>query len=133
MGVVDASLGVRARDIESIFNGDDNAKNLFQLMLYANLMNFHRGMDVPVKLAIYQISELAKNGETLPEMGRDAEPGKRVSYDRLHTHLERNDEFLAKTQEVLSEIFDKETPFEPVDDDAKCQYCNLAHLCGRSL
>ena len=127
------SAGVKARDIESIFNGDDNAKNLFQLMLYANLMNFHRGMDVPVKLAIYQISELAKNGETLPEMGRDAEPGKRVSYDRLHTHLERNEEFLAKTQELLSEIFDKETPFEPVDDDAKCQYCNLAHLCGRSL
>ena len=133
--IVDYKTGnahVKARNIEAIFNGDEDARNFFQLMLYANLMNFDRGTDVPVRLAIYQISELGKNGETLPTIGRPAEPGKRATYDRLTSHLDRNEEFLEKTGEILAEIFDPEVPFVAADDDEKCKYCNLAHLCGRN-
>lgn len=133
--IVDYKTGnshVRARDMDAIFNGDENARNFFQLMLYANLMNFDRGMNEPVRLAIYQVSELGKKGETLPSIGRDTEPGKRAVYDSLKSHLDRNEEFLEKTNEILESIFDPEIPFLPADDDKKCQYCNLSHLCGRS-
>lgn len=133
--IVDYKTGeahVKARDMEAVFNGDESARNFFQLMLYANLMNFDRKTDVPVRLAIYQISELGKSGETLPSIGRAVEPGKRATYARLSSHLDRNEEFLEKTGEILSEIFNPDVPFVAVDDDEKCKYCNLAHLCGRS-
>ncbi len=133
--IVDYKTGnahVKARDMEAVFNGDEEARNFFQLMLYANLMNFDRKLNVPVRLAIYQISELGKNGETVPSMGRPVEPGKRTTYDRLSSHLDRNEEFLERTGEILSEIFNPEVAFVAVDNDEKCKYCNLAHLCGRS-
>ncbi|MDE5808633.1 MAG: PD-(D/E)XK nuclease family protein [Muribaculaceae bacterium] len=132
--IVDYKTGdshVRAKNMDSVFNGEEGARNFFQLMLYANLMNRDLGTDYPVRLAIYQVAELGKQGETLPAMGRDAEPGKRTSYESLHSHLERNEEFLEKTDEVLASIFDPDMPFIPADDDKKCQYCNLGHLCGR--
>ena len=133
--IVDYKTGnahVKARDMDAVFNGDEEARNFFQLMLYANLMNFDRNLNVPVRLAIYQISELGKKGETLPSIGRPAEPGKRAVYDRLSSHLDHNEEFLEKTGYILSEIFNPELPFIAVDDDEKCKYCNLSHLCGRS-
>lgn len=133
--IVDYKTGnsqVRARSMESVFNGDEDAKNFFQLMLYANLMNFDRNANDPVRLAIYQISELGKKGETLPSMGRPAETGKKTVYETLNTHLDRNEEFLETTDAVLTSIFDPAASFIPADDDDKCKYCNLGHLCGRN-
>ena len=134
--IVDYKTGaahVKASGMEAIFNGSDDAKNFFQLMLYANLMNRDLHTDYPVRLAIYQISDLGKTGETLPTIARETEPGKRASYESLSSHLDRNEEFLDMTDQVLAEIFDPEQPFIPADDDKKCQYCNIAHLCGRGL
>lgn len=132
--IVDYKTGaahVKASSMDAIFDGSDDAKNFFQLMLYANLMNRDRGTDHAVRLAIYQVSELGKGGETLPSVGEAAEPGKRATYKDLASHLDRNEEFLERTDEILSDIFNSDVPFAPADDDKKCQYCNLAHLCGR--
>ncbi|MDE7413215.1 MAG: PD-(D/E)XK nuclease family protein [Muribaculaceae bacterium] len=125
------SAGVKAKTVSSIFDGDEEAKNLFQLMLYANLMNFDRGTDLPVKLSIYQITELGKSGEVTPRMGQPSKTGKKTEYLNMGSHKEYNELFLNKTQDVLEEIFDPATDFSPADDDEKCRYCNLAHLCGR--
>ncbi|MDE6297485.1 MAG: PD-(D/E)XK nuclease family protein [Muribaculaceae bacterium] len=124
------SAAVKAKSMDSVFDADKDAKNMFQLMLYANLMNRDRGTDEPVKLAIYEISELGKTGEVTPTMADDPE-AKKPKYVKLETHFDHNEEFLERTDEVLHSIFDSEQPFTAADDDEKCKYCNLAHLCGR--
>lgn len=125
------SAGVKAKNMEEIFNASEDAKNFFQLMLYANLMNMDRGLNEPVRLSIYEISRLSEEGEVAPKMGKEPEPGKKMSYTPLSTHFDYNEEFMEEMDRLLTEIFDPDIPFVPADDDEKCQYCNLAHLCGR--
>ncbi|MDE6716835.1 MAG: PD-(D/E)XK nuclease family protein [Muribaculaceae bacterium] len=132
--IVDYKTGssyVRAQSMESVFDGSESAQNLFQLMLYANLMNRDMGKDEAVRLAIYQIAELGKNGEVVPTMYNPAAKGQ-VKYEPMETHFDHNKEFLERTDTLLAEIFSDE-PFHPVDSDDKCRYCNLGHLCGRTL
>ena len=122
---------VKARNMDSIFTGEAEAANIFQLMLYANLMNRDRHTDYPVRLAIYEISSLRETGEVTPLLNTAPE-GKRATYRRIATHKDINEEFLQYSDRILTEIFNEETPFVPVDDDDKCKFCSLSHLCGRS-
>lgn len=134
--IVDYKTGnsyIKARNMEDVFNGDENAKNLFQLMLYANLMNLDRKMNVPVRLSIYQLSELSSKGEARPLMGASVSPGGKTSYSVMKTHDSFNEDFLKLTNETLDNIFNPEIPFVAANDDAKCRYCNLATLCGRDI
>lgn len=132
--IVDYKTGdakVDAGSIDEIFDGTPEAQNFFQIMLYANLMNKDLKREEPVRLAIYEISSLRRRGEKTPTMKYLPE-GKKVRETRpLADHLQENEPFLARTQEVLQEIFDLSINFEPVDDDEKCRYCKLSQLCGR--
>ncbi len=40
-------------------------------------------------------------------------------------------EYMKRLQQVLTEIFDIETPFVPATDSKKCEYCDYKEICGK--
>ena len=40
-------------------------------------------------------------------------------------------EYMKRLQQVLTEIFDIETPFVPATDSKKCEYCDYKEVCGK--
>ncbi len=122
--IVDYKTGdsyVTAGEFEDIFNGSLAAKNIFQLLLYANLMNVDLGMDRDVKVSIYPVNKLRSDGEATPV----------VSKTPVEGHKSINKEFVERLNGMLKEIFDPVKPFMPAEDDSHCRYCHLQALCGR--
>lgn len=122
--IVDYKTGgglVTATEFDDIFNGEYTAKNLFQLLLYANLLNLDKGMDRDVKVSIYEVGRIATDGETVPKIGKD----------RIEGHKQINEEFLSRVNGIISEIFDPTVPFVPTDNEDHCRFCHLHELCGR--
>lgn len=93
-------------------------------MLYANLMNLDLKTDKDVKLAIYQIETLSKSGESVPVVME-------MSSKPLNGHKEINDGFLEGLNGMLKDIFDRNIPFAPTDNESTCTYCPLKQLCGK--
>lgn len=122
--IVDYKTGgslVTADEFEDVFNGTYTAKNLFQLLLYANLLNLDKGMDEDVKISIYEVGRIAADGETTPTIGRVPVAG----------HKSVNAEFLSRLNGIIAEIFDPMVPFHPTEDESHCRFCHLRDLCGR--
>lgn len=123
--IVDYKTGqahVEASEFEDIFNGAYSAKNFFQLMLYANLMNLYTGQDKDVKVAIYSTGKLLKKGETLPKIGSEVIKG----------HKQINEAFVETLNARIDELFDPARPFLPAGDPDNCTYCLLHDLCRRT-
>lgn len=122
--IVDYKTGashVKANSEEDIFNGEYDAKNIFQLFLYANLLNRKLGRDDDIKLSIYEVNKLNSGGETPPSIGKE----------RIKTHRELNEWFLKRLNEIISEIFNPEIPFLPTDNEDNCRLCKIRELCGK--
>ena len=111
-----------AEEFEDIFNGEYSAKNLFQLLLYANLLNLDRGMDEDVKVSIYEVGRIVSDGEVTPKIGKE----------KLDGHKQVNAEFLSRVNGMIEEIFDPMVPFSPAEDESHCRFCHLHDLCGRN-
>lgn len=130
--IVDYKTGgslVEVADFNAIFNGEYKAKNLFQLLLYANLFNKDLGKDENVKVSIYEVGKIASEGEITPTIaGADLARHK----DTIGGELSVNDEFLRRLNGMISEIFDPMIPFTPTDDESHCRFCHLHDLCGRA-
>lgn len=123
--IVDYKTGgslVAAEEFEDIFNGEYSAKNLFQLLLYANLLNLDRGMDEDVKVSIYEVGRIVSDGEVTPKIGKE----------KLDGHKQVNAEFLSRVNGMIEEIFDPMVPFSPAEDESHCRFCHLHDLCGRN-
>ncbi len=123
--IVDYKTGgalVTADEFEDIFNGKYTAKNLFQLLLYANLLNLDKGKDEDVKVSIYEVGRIASDGETIPKIGKE----------NLEGHKRVNEEFLSRVNGMIAEIFDPMIPFTPTEDEEHCRFCQLRDLCGRN-
>lgn len=122
--IVDYKTGgslVAAEEFDDIFNGSYKAKNMFQLMLYANLLNLDKDKDEDVKMSIYEVGRIASDGETTPSIGKEPVEG----------HKSINVEFMSRLNGIISEIFDPMTPFVPTEDEDHCRFCHLHDLCGR--
>lgn len=127
--IVDYKTGkanVSANLKEDLFNGTRGAKNILQLMLYADFLDRKvkeedgRGAG-DIGIVIYETESIAENGPVMPE----------VEKTRLTGNSQLRGEFLAGMEGVLSEIFDPDVPFIPADNDESCQYCKIKDLCGR--
>lgn len=122
--IVDYKTGgslVEADCFDDIFNGNYKAKNLFQLLLYANLFNKDLGKNEDVKVSIYEVGKISSDGEITPLIA-----GKPVE-----GHLAVNNQFTERLNEIISEIFNQMVPFTPTEDESHCSFCQLHDLCGR--
>lgn len=123
--IVDYKTGnahVQAAEFEDIFNGNYNAQHIFQLMLYANLINLFTNQDNDVGMTIYSASGLRK--------GKDSKPV--VEKKEIGGHRDINDRFVERLNRNIRDLFDKDVPFRPTEDDNNCTFCKLHDLCGKS-
>ena len=127
------SVNMVAKSMEAIFHKADksddnrNAGNIFQLLLYADFlagrMKEEEGIDPgDIALAIYDANKM--------EQG-EAETPVKYCGKPISGHLQLKDEFDARLDETLTEIFDDEIPFQPTRRPDDCSYCRLKALCGK--
>ena len=120
----------------SVFAGDFESKNIFQLLLYANLINKRADDEEglpprPVNCVIYDGNNIASNGETLPVIPVREEGKSRYSKKKMSDHLAVNGNFLENLEKMINEIFDPSVPFLPTSDIKKCSHCRFMSLCRR--
>ncbi len=120
--IVDYKTGgndVEAREFDDIFNGYYKAKNIFQLMLYANLLNMEQKMDEDVAMSIYEVDSISKKGERVPK----------INGEKIEGHKSINESFTERLNGILQEIFNPLVPFLPTEDNSHCRFCPVKDLC----
>jgi hypothetical protein len=127
--IVDYKTGkacVEAKSMDDIFDGTYTAKNLLQLMIYANLLRQRaeaEGDPDPgnIGLSIYCANDFSKDeGDHIAKIGK-----------KLTGYLDCNEEFMARFRSMVEEIFDKDVQFKPTEDSKACTYCRISSLCGK--
>lgn len=127
--IVDYKTGeprVQAAEFEDVFSGKHESKYMFQLMLYAHLLerkvpDADKAAADDIGLAIFDVNRKPGEVECVPSVG-----GKPVT-----GHRAISEQFLTGLENMLLDIYDRQKPFEPVQDDATCRYCRLKTLCGK--
>lgn len=99
-----------------------NLEHALQLMEYATLLNHGRGENTDYRLCIYGTDEMDKGAQNP------------VSGNRQILGInDVKEEFEKEFTGLLTEVFDKNIPFVQASDPAKCRYCPLKDLCGRTI
>lgn len=126
-----------AEEPQLIFSGDFTTKHLYQLQLYANILNIANAtgsssaaQPVPYELAIYNVPRISDDNKSYPSGMGVAIP--KVGGDWLLNHLSLNfddknlnDLFLDELVALIERILDPEIPFTSTDNEAACAYCDF--------
>lgn len=146
MRVVDYKTGrphLEAADMDDVFSGNYHAAHVFQLMLYANMLNLaaERGGKAPVRMELYRPEAFPqKDGRPeVPEIAKErvmahtqADPAFDPSDPEAEEHGETyNGQFLTRLRGMLLEIFNPDVPFTPARDESACRLCRIRSLCRR--
>lgn len=136
------SVHAKAESMASVFAGEYSGRNLLQLWLYANLFDalpdkrmengserpalrlFGQGVDIPKQpmlLELYDVNAIPKGIHTYPV----------IASETLLSHTRQNEEFLSLLEEMLRQLFDKDSPFEPTTDSDTCRLCPFKTICWR--
>lgn len=151
MRIVDYKTGAvhaEAETFESIFSGDYKAKNLLQLLLYANLFDA-----LPDKTGVHSSKEKEGNRPllTLFDSESTREPSQgyclelydvnkldfkhrvfpKIEKTKYSDHSDLNSPFLSRLRDIIGEIFNPKIPFSPTSDRETCEICALKSVCFR--
>ncbi|AWW29361.1 PD-(D/E)XK nuclease family protein [Echinicola strongylocentroti] len=131
--LIDYKSGQDVKDfpsIPSLFARDDPKRNkaAMQTMIYG-LLYQHKFPDnkKPLKPAIFNLREIF-NEDFNPYLQLKEGRGGR---QELENYLDYEIPFEEGLREMLSEIFDKDVPFDQTEDLKKCEYCPYKEICGR--
>lgn len=128
MRIVDFKTGavhLDMQDLDAVFNGDYRAGNVFQLLLYAHLLEKQTGHAENIDMAIFDTNAIQR-GE---EESYITDTGSRRLIRSQHDPAVV--EFSERVNGIITEIFNPDIPFAPCSDPDTCSYCPLRHLCGR--
>lgn len=134
MRVVDYKTGnvhlFLKNQLDSVFNADYEAGNVFQLMLYAHLLEkkgIRNGMGKgPVEMVILETNAMQYGkGERRPHLKQKNGAPVLNHYDAVMS------DFCDRLNSMIEEIFDPEIPFSPTDNIDNCQQCVMKNICGR--
>ena len=111
--------------ISTLFDGEpqERISNIFQTLLYA--MMLHHRDNVEVTPSLYYASKMLLKGYDA-HIADKSDDGKVVE-----RYSDVAEEFEERLRMTLEEIFDPETPFKQVDDEAACTYCDYKKICRR--
>lgn len=142
-----------AENFEEIFDGTINATNIFQLLLYAELLlqeakkgklpmiTGHAGLEDferNLKIAIYKIINLPdlSKGIVVPKIGKkpakDGKEKKRKVENMAEFRLveiETGQTFRERLDGILQEILDENHPFTAEPTEERCLYCDFKLRC----
>lgn len=132
--VVDYKTGrvhLAARDMDSVFTDDYQARNIMQLMLYAHLLGrrTRSGRRWPVRMEIYDVTSIGGEGVCVPEVGRQEVGNNLEAY--AETGETFDSEFASRFGQMLENIFNPAAPFMPTENESSCRTCTLSSLCRR--
>ncbi len=126
------SIHAKAGNLEELCSAAYGAKHLFQLQLYANLLDMTDGTpDRPVGMALYDVAHIMRrksygksDGVVVPEF-----EGVELR-DHLSGGEDVNAGFMASVRTTIEEILDPEVPFAATDKEENCMYCPFRLICG---
>ncbi|MCM1520525.1 MAG: PD-(D/E)XK nuclease family protein [Lachnoclostridium sp.] len=125
--VVDYKTGedkITFSNISELFDSENpnRRKAILQLMFYCNVLAAEEKYVGPIQPMIYLFKKLSTVGL------------KPISYQRkpLLDYRDINDEFRARFDAVIKEIFDPDVAFSQPNDDHACKFCNFRPVCGRN-
>lgn len=115
--------------LDSVFNADYSAKNVFQLLLYAHMLEVldkeSGGAGGPVEMAIFDTNRMERGGDPrVPVYGKESYGDKIADH-----HDSRVSEFRNRLEDVLEEIYDREQPFAATADESACAMCVMNRIC----
>ncbi len=141
MRVVDYKTGssdvrVAPKNVETVYraNADERAKGhtdyYFQAMLYSDIIRGNNGSGahpfnpqaLPVAPALVFIQKAAAN---------DYDPVLFMGTERMTDIAEYSASYNELLRELLSELFDMNTPFRRTNDAGACKFCPYVGFCGR--
>jgi hypothetical protein len=119
-------------DIPSLFDRDNKSRNkaAMQTMMYGLLYQETSGGKIsnPLKPAVFNLKDI---------FDEDFSPYLMMGFPRKHKeeincYQEFEEPFLSALEEVLTEIFNPEIPFDQTEEEGKCQHCPFKEICSRS-
>ncbi len=110
--------------MEPLMFGDakERISNIFQTLLYSMMLHKRRGCDA--KPSLYYASKMLSDDYS-PEIV-NTETGEVI--DRYSAHAK---EFETMLSRVLEELFDYDKPFQQVENEDMCKYCDYKKICRR--
>lgn len=118
-------------DMDEIFSRMKYSNPSFQLMLYAELLSkwkpwkerypHYAGSGIgQAMLVVYDVPRMNAGGEVkVPVFGRTP----------AHNYGEVREDFKSRLDAMLYELYDRDMPFAPVEDESGCEYCDLKLIC----
>ena len=160
--IVDYKTGyvhLKADSVDNVFDGDGNAKNIFQLGFYARILHDmikkekdtseerklddwnNDGLASNIEMVIYNVLEMQRRMLSNSKTKSDAskceniiEIGKediRNLQKLIDLENEEGENFDTKLEKTLAEIMDVSKPFISKPSEENCRYCGFQLLCDR--
>jgi len=128
--VMDYKTGSGEASIQAItdlFDSDKHKKNkaTFQTLLYALILDETSDTTIPTQPGVIWVRDVFKKNydtQLFIKEGKSKNP--------ILLHAVKN-EFKACLDDLLETIYNKDIPFQPVDNIDKCRFCTYKTLCNR--
>ncbi len=136
------SVHLDMADLDAVFGADYKAGNIFQLLLYAHLLE-HQLSNVgnarpdgdssrelkegdcrDIDMAIFDTNYIQQDGDERYITASDKTPVR-------SQHDPKVAEFIPRVNEVIKEIFDPDVPFSPTGNRDTCAFCVMRGICNR--
>lgn len=120
------SVHLFMQDMDAVFNADYRAGNVFQLLLYAHLLEKQEGAAEDIDMAIFDTNAIQR-GEGETHISTDLKGTRPIRSQ----HAPEVIEFTERLNAAIAEIFDPDTPFRPTCNQQTCDNCVMRNICGR--
>lgn len=134
------SVHLDMADMNAVFNADYKAANVFQLLLYAHLLEHQllngdpdkemdsthepeEGQRRDIDMAIFDTNSIQQGGD-VSHIVTDKQ-------EIRSQHDEQVKDFIPRVNKAIEEIFDPEVPFTPTKNHDTCALCVMRGICNR--
>lgn len=109
-----------------MLEGDYKSKYIKQLLLYSDMLERkmlrERGIETGgIRSVIYDVNKIGETGPVVPT----------IEKKEVLSHEDVKEGYNDMMEQIVTDIFDPEKPFEPTADENRCAYCIFKSLCGK--
>lgn len=100
---------------------------IFQLMLYCIAYADRFGFQHDIHPSIYLLSDMIAKGDIKP-----ITIGTKQKQQPLLSFRQFEEPFRQEFAKMITELFDRDKPFQPNETDISCKFCKFLDLCGKT-